>query len=123
MTVGEALNLIDERKPNEFSQERKLEWLSLLDGRIDREILRTHCGAPQTAFARYRLEDDMDTELLADDVYRDMYLYFLECRMDYERGELERYNNSAVMFEQRYMDYAADYNRTHRPVPAGGYRW
>lgn len=123
MKVREALDGINERKPNEFTEEKKLEWLSLLDGRIDREILCTHCGAPDKEFERYRLDTDMDAELLADDIYRDMYFYFLECRMDYERGEMERYNNSDAMFEQRYMDFAADYNRTHLPISPGGYRW
>lgn len=113
----------DERKPNEFSEERKLEWLSLLDGRIDREIIRTHHGAPREPFKRYTTDTIQETQLLADDVYRDMYLYFLESKMDYERGEMERYNNSSAMFEQRYMEYAAYYNRTHQPLSHGGYRW
>lgn len=122
MTIRQALAEFDERRPNEFGELTKIEWLSILDERIYIEIICTHSGAKLTEFEGYNADTDRDTELMANNTYRDLYFYYLESQMDYERGEMERYNNSSDMFNTRYEEFAAYYNRTHMPLGQKGYR-
>lgn len=54
MTIMEAINRVDSLKPNSYSQNEKVAWLSKLDGIIKEKVIDTHEGADeQTAIAEY----------------------------------------------------------------------
>lgn len=42
MTIQELLDRVDLMKPNHFSEEQKIRWLSELEGRVVNEIIMTH---------------------------------------------------------------------------------
>ena len=42
MTIIEAINRIDELKPNNYTYLEKIGWLSKLDGAIKKNIIDTH---------------------------------------------------------------------------------
>ena len=42
MTIIEAINRIDDAKPNQYTQSDKVRWLSALDGIVHDEILAAH---------------------------------------------------------------------------------
>lgn len=116
MTVLQAITRADLDRPNEVPAERKLQWLSTLDGRIDRELFQRFDGAPP-AFSGYGPETELQTaELLVGFPFDDLYLRYLVLRIDLEQGELERYNNDAAAFNRIWQSYAAHYGRTHTPV-------
>lgn len=125
MTVQEAIAGIDERKPNTVPVSWKLRWLEELDWEIFRDVLATHAGGAPV-FAGY--PGDMtqgereSTALLAPAPYDSMYLYCLESRIDYENGELGRFNNSNAMFRAVFDAYRNWYNRTNKPL-AGAARY
>lgn len=116
MTLREAINKIDNQKPNAFSQDEKIEWLSRLDGRVVDEIISTHEGAEDIDFKGYDKDTDLDTNLLVNEPYDDLYLRWLETMIDYTNNEYGRYNNSLLMFRTSYGEFANWYNRTHLPV-------
>lgn len=113
MTIIEAINHIDELKPNGYSQPDKIRWLSRLDGRVKEEIIDTHEGAEDTAFSGYTDETPPDTELLIPHPYDDVYGLWLEAQIDYANGEYTRYNNSISAFNYAYQVYERFYNRQH----------
>lgn len=115
MTVIEAINAVDELKPNSYTQEQKIGWLNILDGRIMTEVIRTHKGAEGTDFEPYT-EDDINKELLVGEPYTNMYLRWLEASIDYANGEYGKYGNSMTMFNADYSDWERWYNRTHEPI-------
>jgi len=116
LTILQAISRADLDRPNEIPTERKLQWLSTLDGRIDRELMQRFDGAPP-AFSGYGEETELQTaELLVRFPYDDLYLRYLVLRIDLEQGELERYNNDAAAFNRIWQSYAAHYGRTHTPV-------
>ena len=119
MTIQEAIAGIDGRKPNTVPEETKLRWLEELDWEIFRDVLLTHQG-PVPEFTGYpenmSREDREATPLLAPAPYDSMYLYCLESRIDYENGELGRFNNSNAMFRTVFDAFRNWYNRTHRPL-------
>lgn len=114
MTIGEAISKIDALKPNTYTDEEKIGWLSQVDMMIQKEIRDEHL--PVTAFDGYTADTDMDTTLIADAPYDNMYVSWMESRIDYYQGEYGKYNNSNAVFEAEYTAYRNWYNRTHEPV-------
>lgn len=117
MKIIEAINEADALKPNGYTQEEKIRWLSTLDGAIKKEIIDQHEGAETDGFPGYDEETPLETELLAQEPYgRPLYLRYLEMQMDYYNGETARYNNSQTMYQAAYAAFARWYHRTHRPL-------
>lgn len=114
MTISQAIELCDQQKPNAYTDEDKIHWLSKLDGMIFDEVISRHEGAPE-AFNGYTAAD-YSTELLADDAYSDMYVKWLFAQVDFANAEIARYNNSIGMFNALYASFAASYNRRHMPL-------
>ena len=115
MTIMEAINRIDSIKPNSYSQYEKMMWLSTLDGIIKRNIFDTHEGAESVVFNGYTEETNLTTQLLVPAPYDDIYLFWLESKIDYWNGEMGRYNNSISMYNATYSEFEKNYNRTHMP--------
>lgn len=118
MTIIEAINRVDALKPNSYTELDKIAWLSKLDGAVKREIIDTHEGGEDIIFNGYDETTPVDTELLVKAPYDDLYLYWLESRIDYHNGEYGRYNNTVTTYNEAYAAYERFYNRGH--MPKGG---
>lgn len=115
MTLIEAINRIDTLKPNTYSQEEKVKWLSTIEGIIKRNIIDTHEGGEGVSFAGYDETTNLATELIVPAPFDEVYLRWLETKIDYANGEYSRYNNSAEAYNDAYTEFARYYNRTHMP--------
>lgn len=115
MTIIEAINRIDSLKPNNYTQEEKIAWLSTLDGNIKKEIIDTHEGAENVTFNGYDAETALDTVLLVPAPYDDVYIKWLEAQIDYVNGETKRYTNSMIMYNTALSAFARYYNRNNMP--------
>ena len=116
MTIFEAISRIDAVKPNSYSQNEKVNWLSTLDGIIKTEIVDTHEGSEEVTFNGYNVDTALTTELLVPAPYDEVYLFWLESKIDYWNGEMGKYNNSVLMYNTAYSAYEKFYNRTHMPI-------
>lgn len=117
MTILQAINEVDNLKPNAFGIKDKIKWLSRLDARVYEEILCTHDlneGETAVTFSGYEPGDE-DTVLLAGEPYDEMYVRWLEAQIDYNNMELEAFNNSNAVFESVYSSFRNAYNRSHMP--------
>ena len=72
-------------------------------------------GAPPD----YHWQTDANKVLLAEVPYDYLYTYWLFMRIDYLSGETTRFNNSAVLFNTAWMNYANFISRTHPLRTAG----
>jgi hypothetical protein len=115
MTIMEAIHRIDAIKPNTYEQTEKVRWLSTLDGIVKREIIDTHEGGDSNPFEGYTVDTNMTTTLLVPPPYDEIYLYYLEAKIDYWNGEVGKYNNSITMYNEAYRSFERYYNRTHMP--------
>lgn len=123
MTIGQALEIIDKKYPNHFDDAVKIGWLSELDGKVHAEILLTHDG-DVTAFGGYRYDDDRDTTLLVPEPFAyGVYTRYLEMMIDQEYKEIERYNQSATLYNAAYLEFENWYNRTHMPRSRGAFQF
>lgn len=116
MTIREALEKVDKLKPNQFEDAEKVRWLNALDATVKAEIINTHEGAELVTFDGYDEDTDTDTELLVPPPHSDIYLHYLFAQIDFNNAEYTRYNNSISMFNSKYSEFAAYYNRTHMPL-------
>ena len=116
MTLIECINRINILKPNTYSQEEKIHWLSTIDGIIKREIIDTHEGADDVVFNGYDEFTPLTTELLVPDPYDEIYLRWLEAQIDYANGEYARYNNVVRAYNDAYSAYFKYYNKQHMPL-------
>lgn len=115
MTISEAINKVDNYKPNSYTQQDKVRWLSILDGIVKTEIIDTHEGGEGVVFNGYEADTDVGTVLLVPAPYDDIYVKWLEAQIDYANGETAKYNNSMVMYNTAYSAFERYYNRTHTP--------
>ena len=119
MKLIEAITRTDKLKHNTYNKEEKLAWLSELDGMVKAQIIDTHEGGSLVSFSGYDAATEDDTRLLVPAPYDNLYLHWLEAKIDYYNGEFSRYNNAIEMFNTCYQAYADAYHRAYAPVSAG----
>ena len=116
MTIEECINIIDSLKPNQYSIEDKVRWLSFLDGTIINDIIKTHENTDNITetFEEYT-SNDTSVEMIVGKPYDQMYVEYLKMKIDEENGETARYNNSSTMFNAYLLEYKKHYNKMHLP--------
>lgn len=117
MTIKECIDIVDSNKPNTYSIEDKVRWLSFIDEIIINDVLKTHEGYD----GRYDLfegysADNVTIGLIVSSPYDRLYPAYLKMKIDGENGETARYNNSAALFNSYMMEYRKYYNKTHMPL-------
>lgn len=123
MTIQEALDTLDELKPNTYSIPRKVKWLSTLDGQVYREVLCCFDLAPER-FSEYDPARDLDRELLIPAPYgEEVYTAYLQAAVDRENGETARYNQSVGQFNTAYLRYVGDCIRSFTPKEPAQFRF
>ena len=73
-------------------------------------------GAALIKFLGYNDDTDVDTVLLVPAPFDNIYISWLESRIDYANGEINRYQNSSLMYNTDYINYANYYNRNNMPI-------
>lgn len=114
-TVDEILEAIDSLKPNSYGRGEKVAWLSSLDGQLYEELAPVHQGLCE-AFSPYGIAEGARELFVPEPYGRELYLAYLENRMDHYNGDTVRYNNSLDRMAVLYRDFTRWYNRTHRPL-------
>ena len=124
MTIHDAISLVDCLKPNQYSDALKIQWLSKLDGQIFNEVFLSHEGCPADSFGGYDGEVSQTTALLAPPPYdEDLYSFFLQCSIDRENGETDKYNQSVALYNSAFANFQNYWNRTHLPLQSGQFRF
>ena len=128
MTCAEIIARVDELEPNQYSTDRKMEWLSNLDDKLLDECILTHrldktgreaelmlgtCPLPP-----YKHPDS--TLLLADRYGVELYSSYLQMMIAKENSERARFNDERDIFMAKQQEFYDYFNRTHRPLTAYG---
>ena len=119
MRISEAISKVDALKPNTYTSEDKIDWLSTLDHRVKSQIIDAHVCGDHIYFYGYDSLADLETELLVPAPYDEMYLRWLEAMIDYHNSDDDRYNNAIILFNNAYEGYKKHYTRTHMPISKG----
>lgn len=129
MTILECITRVDSVKPNAYTVEEKVRWLSYLDASIKAQIIDTHeeeiVAVEETENEETENNEEvkglpyscdrLTDELLVPFPYDELYMAYLKAKIDEENGETVRYNNTASTFNVLLSEYARAYNREHMP--------
>ena len=123
MKIIDVITQVDNLKPNQYSIEEKINWLSEIELKIKNEIIDTHekINDKLDKFTQYT-EDDIEKDLAVEEPYSVLYVRYLSMMVDYYNAEFTRYNNSSVMFNLAYNDYANYYNRKYKSIKKYKYK-
>lgn len=123
MTISDAITMVDALRPNQYSKDMKIRWLSRLDGMIWQEVIRTHEGGAET-FDGYSSEELESKEMLVAAPYdEDVYNNYLQAMIDRENGEAGKYSQSVTLFNAAFVRWRNWYNREHMAKDAGTFRF
>ena len=122
MTIIQAIQQVDELKPNAYSIRQKILWLSQLESMVQRLVIDAHEGG-SGSFAGFTDRTDTGTELAMPSPFDMAYLYWLEAQIHYANEDIDLYNRAIVMFNGVFGEYKADYKRSHRAKGTGRFRF
>ncbi len=117
MTIEQAIETVDSLKRNTYTAEDKVSWLQRLESQIYRQVVLTHENTENFVAPDYDAAP-LNTVLMAQAPFDQMYLSYLEAQIDYYNGEITLYNEAITMFNAAYSDFESWYNRTHMPIQA-----
>lgn len=147
MTIQECIDRVDNLYPNQYSEETKVDWLSRLDYRIFNDVILTHeperppippeeIKAESTAnpldidtyplppikpeFEPYTVKN-MTKQLIVGFPFDELYISYLQMKIDEANKETAQYNANATFFNHYYDEFAKDYNRHHLPINKARY--
>lgn len=116
MTIIEAISRVDTLKPNAYKQPEKIAWLSSLDAFIKNAIVDTHKDGEEISFSGYDESTPLTVELIVPSPYDELYLFWLEAKIDYYDREYKKYNNAMAMYQRALEQFESYYVRTHMPI-------
>jgi hypothetical protein len=121
-TIADVIATVDKLRPNQYSTDVKIRWLSDCDGTIYSELKTAYeqGNMPET-FVGYTAEIDPNTVLLAPAPHDVLYRYYLMAQIDYHNGEMPKYNNSTAQYNAALQAYKNWYNRTYMPSNKAAY--
>lgn len=114
-SIRDVIYRVDCVKDNTYTAEEKARWLIEVEGKIYREVLRS---SEELQVKNYLANSDIS--LVVDPPYDSLYDYYLFAMIDFHNREGENYNNSYMMFNEKFNDFAKYRQRTHRPPDSGG---
>jgi len=105
MTIQDAIDQVNELKPNQVDDGQKVKWLEDLDRRIFVEIIQKHTGdgLPTEEPEDYADQDPDTYTLLVPAPFDMIYRWYLEMQIDLANMEMDKYNNSAAHVNREYM--------------------
>ena len=130
MRLQQAMDRVDEMRPNMQDQALKIAWLSELDGLIWQELIKKHWmtveefdsypkdenGLP--VMPSYDEDTDPEQKLLVPAPYDNIYVYWLMAKIDEQTLEQEKYNNDRMLFNGSWESFSDYWTRNHMPISA-----
>lgn len=110
MTARQIIDKVNDIKPNAFTDAAKLKWLNELEGRIAAKIFLM--APAEIKQAELSLTDTP----MVEPPYDNMYVFWLEARIDEANGEYDRYQNSMQMFDSAWREFLCWFGQTWDPA-------
>lgn len=122
MNINKAISETDFLVHNTFERERKIEWLSVADGIIQKTIIDTHEGGTSD-FHGYDVNTPGETELIVPAPWDECYIHWLASKIHYANGEYTKYNNAVAMYDNMVQKFKNEYKKTHASKSSGRFRF
>ncbi len=117
MTLQEALDIIDEMKPNMMKRDLKIKYITEIEQLIHDEILMNHEHTPEEETCPVYTEETLPgTVLIVPDPYSMVYVYWVMTKIDMQNQEDARYNVDRSHFENEYDAMSDWWTRNKMPI-------
>lgn len=103
MTIKEAIRRTDLAKPNAFEEEVKFAWLISLEGQLASDVFLM--APEETEQFNYPYPEGLTVETLVEFPYDELYVLYLEAKIDAENGEYSKYQNSLQLYNNAYGNF------------------
>lgn len=120
MTVNEIIARFDEDRNNTERFENKLFWVKELETMVLFDVILTHkntVDSPETYFDEWGATSD----LLIPIPYTDVYIHYMDMKMQLKLNQLKKYNNASTLFNNAFITYQQWYNRNNTPLGKKGW--
>lgn len=118
MTLRQAIERLDARLHNTYTNAEKVSWLSAADAIVKIQVLDTHEQEEVKMFNGYD-GNDLEQELIVPAPFDEMYLYWMESQIHYHNDEHDRYNTSIIQYNKFFNDFANWFTRNNMPINKG----
>ena len=113
MNLRELLVEVDQLRPNAFADAEKIRMVNTVEGRIYIDILSKYEGE-EPVFIPFA-EGQEERELVVPVPFTDVYVFYLISMVDFYNGDSNKYNDSMILYNDAWENYAAHYLQTHTP--------
>lgn len=113
-TIQEIIDRVDEMKPNAFTEQRKLQWIEELDGKIALDVMLM--SVEDAGQFRYSYPEDMDSEPLVRFPHDSIYELWLAAQIDFANGEYNKYQNTMEQYNAHYGAFVRWFAATYEPA-------
>ena len=101
MTIDTCLQMVDDMMPNRVPVDVKLRFLGEVEGKIRVELL----GADPQTLPVFDSDIPGEIELSAPYPFDQLYWQYLLAMLSHARGDSERYESAAVLFNASFLGY------------------
>jgi len=123
MTILQAIQQVDELRPNTYSTRQKLLWLFRLETMVKTLVMDVHEGSEGRDLTGFTEHTDAGRELFMEAPFDVGYLYWLEAQIHYANEETGLYNNAMSMFNTVFSAFKAHYKQKHNTRSTGRFRF
>lgn len=116
MKLNEAIERVNALKDNAFDDTIIRNFIEDCDKQIYREVIQTHENRDRYKTYEERYPLDGSDELLAEDAYCELYIFYAMAKIDIFNGETDRYTNNMICYNTALSNFKAYYNRNYMPL-------
>ena len=113
MKLREILSTVDQLRPNAYTDAEKIAMINTIEGRVYTDIFQKAKGF-EGEFIPCE-EGQEERELAVPVPFTDVYKYYLMAQIDFLNGDSARYNDTLVLFNNVWGEYAAYYRENNKP--------
>lgn len=111
----DIIRLADSYRPNSLEDQLKLWWLVTLDGKLAVELMHMNIEEVR-AMMDCEFPEGLEHEPLVGFPHEELYLHYLEAKINYAEGEYNDYQNAMESFNASYRDFAKWFLNQYDPV-------
>ena len=119
MTVNDIITAAERLRPGSgMATDEYIGCLNRLEEDIYSNIIACHQGAMP-----FSLHTDISDVLQAPDMYADLYKFYILAQIDIANGDITRYSNNMILYNNLLSEYRDWYTRNHMPLVYGKLGW
>ena len=115
MTLSEIIARYDSERKNTESKSIKERWVEELERIVLDDVILTHENEIENPDEYFDDWGD-NKELFIPMQYADVYINYIEMKMQLKLNQIGKYNSASTLFNNAYITYQQWYNRHNKPL-------